>query len=83
MLLAAVSAFDGDAVDALRIQRGAELAEFGEVGQHVGPFVVAERLRRLVVVEQRGWIARVVQERVEWSVVDVHRVATQGVTSRG
>src|SRR3954452_9863491 len=44
VLLTAVTAVDGDPVDALRGERGAELGEFGEVGQDVGPFVVGQWL---------------------------------------
>ncbi len=53
------------------LEHGAELGEFGEVGSDVGQLVGRERLGRLGVVEQRGRVLRVVEERVERALVRV------------
>ena len=78
MLLAAVGAFDGDSADTARLEGGAELRQLLEIGEHVSPLLLAQRLNRIDLVKDRGRIGRIVQERVERAFVERHSTTVEG-----
>jgi len=78
VLLAAVGAFDGDSADTARLEGGAELRQLLEIGEHVSPLLLAQRLNRIDLVKDRGRIGRIVQERVERAFVERHSTTVEG-----
>ena len=78
VLLAAVGAFDGDTADTARLKGGAEFGELLEIGEHVSPLLLAQRLDRIDLVKYGGRIGRIVQERVERTFVERHSTTVEG-----